>query len=229
MEKNIILKLDSVWKIYKMGNVEVPALRGITLDIYKKDFIAITGASGSGKSTMMHIMGCLDLPTRGNVYLKSQNTRKISESDMASFRAKTIGFIFQQYNLIPSLTALENVMLPQEFLNINDKEAIKRAKTNLTLVGLKDKFYNKPNQLSGGEQQRVSIARSLANEPEIILADEPTGALDSSTGEDVLNLLQKLWEQGKTIILVTHDIELTKYAHRIVKIKDGKILSIRGR
>lgn len=227
MKSNTILKLESVWKIYPMGNLEVPALRGVNLTINKGDFVAIVGASGSGKSTLMHLMGCLDTPTKGNVFLKSQDINKISESDMASLRARTIGFIFQQYNLIPSLSALENVMLPQEFLDINDSEAKKRAEKILTLVGLKDKTYNRPNQLSGGEQQRVSIARSLANDPEIILADEPTGALDSVTGGDVLDILQSLWKEGKTIILVTHDIELTKYAKTIVEIKDGQIKSVK--
>ena len=176
----------------------------------------------------MNLIGCLDMPSKGDVYLKSRNISKLSESDLASFRGKTIGFIFQQYNLIPSITAFENVVLPLDFLEVNDAEASKRAKEILVMVGLSDKMNHRPTQLSGGEQQRVSIARSLANNPEIILADEPTGALDSVTGRDVLEILHKLWkEEGRTIILVTHDLKLAKYAHTIIELKDGKIISTR--
>lgn len=223
-----ILFLDDVWKIYKMGEVEVPALRGVSVEIKKGDFVAIIGASGSGKSTMMNLIGCLDIPTKGTVYLKSHDISKLSESDLASLRGKTVGFIFQQYNLIQTMTALDNVKLPLEFLEYNDYEANKRAKEILTLVGLKDKVHNRPTQLSGGEQQRVSIARSLASNPEIVLADEPTGALDSVTGTEVLDMLRNLWkEHGKTIIMVTHDLSLAKkYARTIIELKDGKVLKI---
>ncbi len=222
-----IMKLQDVWKIYKMGEVEVPALRGINVDIKKGDFVAIIGASGSGKSTMMNLIGCLDIPSRGKLFLRSQDISTLSESNLASFRGRTIGFIFQQYNLIQSMSAFENVMLPLEFLEYDDQTAAKRAREILTLVGLEDKMLHRPNQLSGGQQQRVSIARCLAGDPDIILADEPTGALDSVTGGEVLDMLHRLWEeQGKTIIMVTHDMNLAKYAKTIIELKDGEILRI---
>jgi putative ABC transport system ATP-binding protein len=222
-----IMKLQDVWKIYKMGEVEVPALRGINVDIEKGDFVAIIGASGSGKSTMMNLIGCLDIPSRGSLFLRSQDISTLSESNLASFRGKTIGFIFQQYNLIQSMSAFENVMLPLEFLEYDDQKAAKRAREILTLVGLSDKMLHRPNQLSGGQQQRVSIARCLAGDPEIILADEPTGALDSVTGGEVLDMLHRLWkDHGKTIIMVTHDMNLAKYAKTIIELKDGEILRI---
>ncbi len=221
-----ILKLENVWKIYKMGDVEVPALKGVSMEIKKGDFVAIIGASGSGKSTMMNLIGCLDVPTKGTVYLKSKDISIMSESDLASLRGNTIGFIFQQYNLIPSITAFDNVKLPLEFLEYSDSDAEKRTKEILTHVGLGDKMFNRPSQLSGGQQQRVSIARSLVSNPEIILADEPTGALDSKTGVEVLNTLHELWKKGKTIILVTHDLNLAKYAHTRIELKDGEIINV---
>jgi putative ABC transport system ATP-binding protein len=221
----IIMKMQDVWKIYKMGTVEVPALRGVSVEIKTGDFVAIIGASGSGKSTMMNLIGCLDIPTRGRICLKSQDISRLSESDLSSLRGKTIGFIFQQYNLIQSMSAFENAMLPLEFLEYNDQKAAARAREILTLVGLGDKMHHRPTQLSGGQQQRVSIARSLVSDPEIILADEPTGALDSVTGKEVLNMLQRLWkEHGKTIILVTHDLNLAKLAHTTIELKDGQIM-----
>jgi len=223
----IILKLDNVFKIYKMGEVEVPALRGVSVEIRRGDFVAIMGQSGSGKSTMMNLIGCLDIPTKGIIYLKSQDISKMSESNLASLRGRTVGFIFQQYNLIQSITAFENVMLPLEFLEYTDQAAIQRTKEILAVVGLTDKAHHLPSQLSGGQQQRVSIARSLVSNPEIILADEPTGALDSVTGREVLDTLTKLWkEQGKTIIMVTHDHSIAQYAHTMIELKDGKILRI---
>jgi len=222
-----IMKMQDVWKIYKMGAVEVPALRGVSVEIKTGDFVAIIGASGSGKSTMMNLIGCLDIPTRGRICLKSQDISRLSESDLSSLRGKTIGFIFQQYNLIQSMSAFENVMLPLEFLEYDDQRAAARAREILTLVGLGDKMHYRPTQLSGGQQQRVSIARSLVSDPEIILADEPTGALDSVTGKEVLNMLQRLWkEHGKTIILVTHDLNLAKLAHTTIELKDGEIMKI---
>ncbi|MDJ1423364.1 MAG: ABC transporter ATP-binding protein [Candidatus Methanoperedens sp.] len=222
-----IMKMHDVWKIYRMGEVEVPALRGVSVEIKKGDFVAIIGASGSGKSTMMNLIGCLDVPSRGSVYLKSQDISKLDESDLASLRGKTIGFIFQQYNLIPSMSAFENVVLPLEFLEYDDREAANRAREILISVGLGDKMHHRPAQLSGGQQQRVSIARSLAGDPEIILADEPTGALDSVAGIEVLNMLHRLWkEQGKTIIMVTHNLNLAKYAHTTIELKDGQITRI---
>ena len=226
MEQNItLLNLENVWKIYKMGEVEVPALKGITIKIKKGDFIAIIGASGSGKSTMMNLIGCLDIPSKGRILLKDRDISQLNESDLASFRGKTIGFIFQQYNLIPTMSAFENVMLPLEFQEIDDKIASKRSLDILRFVGLEDKIDYLPTQLSGGQQQRVSIARCLATDPEIILADEPTGALDSVTGKKIIEMLRKFWQdEGKTIIMVTHDQNLAKYAHTIIELKDGKII-----
>lgn len=224
---DILLRLEDVWKIYKMGEVEVSALRGVNVEIKKGDFVAIIGASGSGKSTMMNLMGCLDIPSKGNIYLKSQDISELSESDLASFRGKTIGFIFQQYNLIPTISAFDNVKLPLEFLEYDDKEATNRAREILTMVGLKDYMRHRPTQLSGGQQQRVAIARSLVSDPEIVLADEPTGALDSVTGREVLEMLHNLWnEHGKTIIMVTHNLNNAKYAKTIIELKDGMISRI---
>jgi len=226
-ENDILLYLEDVWKIYQMGEVEVPALKGVTVEIKKSDFVAIIGASGSGKSTMMNLIGCLDIPSKGRILLKDQDISQLSESDLASFRGKTIGFIFQQYNLIPTMTAFENVMLPLEFQEIDDKIASKRAKEILKFVELDDKLHHRPSQLSGGEQQRVSIARCLVTDPEIILADEPTGALDSVTGKKIIEMLHRFWrEEGKTIIMVTHDHNLAKYANTTIELKDGEIIKI---
>jgi len=226
-QEQVLLHLDNVWKIYKMGEVDVPALRGVTIEIKKGDFVAIIGASGSGKSTMMNLIGCLDAPSKGNIFLKNQDITKLSESNLATLRGKTIGFIFQQYNLIQSITAFENVMLPMEFLEYDDKTAIEKTRKILNLVGLGDKGHHLPTQLSGGQQQRVSIARSLVADPEIILADEPTGNLDSVTGKSIMDMFEKLWKQeGKTIIMVTHDLRLAKYAHTVIELKDGQIIKI---
>ncbi len=226
--KEPLVVLKDVWKIYQMGEVEVPALQGVSLNINKGDFVAIIGASGSGKSTMMNLVGCLDMPTKGHIFLKSRDITQLSESDLASLRGLTIGFIFQQYNLIPSMNAYANVLLPLELQEVPEAEASKRAREVLTLVGLGDKMKNLPTQLSGGEQQRVSIARSLVGDPEIILADEITGALDSVTGEGIMQMLYKLWKyKGKTILLVTHDLKLAMYAHTIVELKDGRVISIK--
>ena len=228
MKKEPLVVLRDVWKIYQMGEVEVPALRGVSLDINRGDFVAIIGASGSGKSTMMNLVGCLDMPTKGHIFLKARDISKLKESDLASLRGITIGFIFQQYNLIPSMDALSNVLLPLELQEISDSMAVKRAREVLSLVGLGGKMHNLPTQLSGGEQQRVSIARSLVGDPEIILADEITGALDSVTGREIMQILYKLWkDKGKTILLVTHDLKLAQYAHTIVELKDGRILGVK--
>ncbi|MEA2038108.1 MAG: ABC transporter ATP-binding protein [Nanoarchaeota archaeon] len=226
-QNNNLLHLDNVWKIYQMGEVEVPALKGVNVEIKKGDFVAIVGASGSGKSTMMNLIGCLDTPSKGTILLKNQDITKLSESDLASLRGKTIGFIFQQYNLIPSMSAFENVMLPLEFLEYSDKEAAERARKIISIVGLENWAHHLPTQLSGGQQQRVSIARSLVTDPEIILADEPTGNLDSKTGKEIMETFKTLWkEEGKTIIMVTHDLKLAKYAHTTIELKDGKIIKI---
>ncbi|MBI2656336.1 ABC transporter ATP-binding protein [Candidatus Woesearchaeota archaeon] len=220
-----VIVLQNVWKTYKMGEIEVNALRGVSLHINHGDFVAITGASGSGKSTMMNLVGCLDLPTKGSIFLDEKDISKMGESDLAQTRGQKIGFIFQQFHLIPTLSAVENVMLPLEFQDIPTDISKKKATEILQKVGLGDRIEHLPSQLSGGEQQRVAIARSLSNNPDVVLADEPTGNLDSIAGANVLNLLQSLWKkEGKTIIMVTHDLKLAGYARRIIQLKDGQII-----
>jgi putative ABC transport system ATP-binding protein len=224
MKINPIIKIDNVWKKYEMGKADpLIVLKEINLEINPGEFVAITGPSGSGKSTMVNIVGALDKPSWGAVYLDGKDISKMGESALAFLRGKTIGFIFQQFNLLPTLSALQNVMLPMEVIDVPDKEARERATQILISLGLGDRINHKPNELSGGQQQRVAIARSLSNNPEVILADEPTGNLDSKTGTFVMDFLGKLNKEGKTIVLITHDLHLVKYAQRVVHIKDGKI------
>jgi len=217
-----IIRLDNVWKIYKMGDVEVPALRGMTLDIYPHEFVTIMGPSGSGKSTAMNMVGCLDVPTKGHIYLDGKDISKMNESDLAQIRGRKIWFIFQSFNPVQNLSALENVMLPMTFQGIPRVKREETAKKLLKLVGLENRMNHKPTELSGGQQQRVAIARSLSNNPDVILADEPTGNLDSKTGVEVMEMLKKLHkEEGKTIIVVTHDKNIGSNADRIAYLKDG--------
>lgn len=223
-----VIRLNNTWKIYQMGDVEVPALRGLNLDIKEGEFVGIMGPSGSGKSTAMNMIGCLDTPTKGEVYLKGKNISEMSESDLAQIRGKTIGFIFQKFNLIPNLTALENVMLPMTFQGVDGEERRRAAMDLLELVELGDRVHHKPSELSGGQQQRVAIARALANDPDVILADEPTGNLDSKTGNIVMEFLKKLHsEKCKTIVMVTHDKNVADHAERVEFLKDGIIASTR--
>ncbi len=220
-----VIELQDVWKIYIMGKVDVVALSGMNLRINKGEFVAIMGPSGSGKSTSMNMIGCLDVPTKGKILLDGRDISKMSESGLAQIRGKKIGFIFQQFNLIGNLSAMENVMLPMMFQNIPEKHRVQKATELLTLVELGDRINHKPTELSGGQQQRVAIARSLANDPEVILADEPTGNLDSKTGENVIRFLQKLHKENKkTIVMVTHDEDLAKHAQRVEYLRDGKII-----
>ena len=228
MTKDTIIKLKNVWKIYKMGDVKVPALRGLNLEIKKGEFVAIMGPSGSGKSTAMNMVGCLDIPTKGEIYLDNENIADLSESDLAQIRGKKIGFIFQQFNLIQTLSALENVMLPMMFQGYSKEKRTERTKNLLKLVDLEDRMHHKPSELSGGQQQRVAIARALANDPEVILADEPTGNLDSKTGNNVIDFLKKLHKkEHKTIIMVTHDSNIAKHAERVELLRDGKIIKVK--
>jgi len=225
MSKATIIKLDNVWKIYQMGKVKVNAIRGLNLEIKKSEFVAIMGPSGSGKSTAMNLVGALDIPTKGKIYLEKHDISKLPESDLAQIRGKKIGFIFQQFNLLNTLTALENVTLPMVFQEVGKEERLERAKHILEMVDLGDRMYHRPTELSGGQQQRVAIARALSNDPEVVLADEPTGNLDSKTGETVMSFLEDLnRKKGKTIIMVTHDINVAKHAHKIVFLKDGMIV-----
>lgn len=224
-KSDAVLDLKGVWKIYTMGDVEVPALSGLDLVVKRGEFLSIMGPSGSGKSTAMNMIGCLDVPTRGKIYLEGHDISSMSESDLAQIRGRKIGFIFQQFNLINTLTALENVTLPMIFQNMPRQERITKAKKLLELVDLGDRMHHKPTELSGGQQQRVAIARALCNDPEVILADEPTGNLDSKTGGTVMDFLRKLHEkEGKTIIMVTHDEHVAKNADRIEFLRDGKII-----
>ncbi len=220
-----LLTLNEVYKSYPLEGGSVPAINGVSLQIQEGDFIAVIGQSGSGKSTAMNLIGCLDTATTGDIFLEKHNVRHLEESALAQIRGKKIGFIFQTFNLIPSLTALDNVALPMMFQGISGSARRKKASQLLERVGLASRMYHLPNQLSGGQRQRVAIARALANDPDIILADEPTGNLDTATGKEIMTLLQELHEQGKTIILVTHNPELAKLADKIIQLEDGRVVA----
>lgn len=219
-----LIELKDVYKIYHMGEETVHALDGINLTVDQGEFVAIVGSSGSGKSTAMNIIGCLDVPTSGSYHLGGIDVSTMEDDQQAEIRNKMLGFIFQQYNLIPKLTVQENVELPLLYAGISSEERHERAIQSLTRVGLADKRKNLPSQLSGGQQQRVSIARALAGKPSVILADEPTGALDSRTGREVLRFLQKLNQEGDTVVLITHDNSIAVKAKRIVRLQDGRII-----
>lgn len=219
-----LVELKNIYKIYHMGDTEIHALDGISLTINKGEFVAIVGQSGSGKSTCMNIIGCLDVPSKGTYRLNGKDISKYSDDELARVRNKMLGFIFQQYNLLPKLTVEENVALPLLYGGYSDKEQKRRAIAALKKVGLDAKAKNLPTQLSGGQQQRVSIARALAGDPSVILADEPTGALDSRTGREVMTFLRNLHKEGNTIVLITHDNSIAAQAKRIVRITDGRIV-----
>lgn len=225
----VLIEAANVVKHYRMGEVVVEALRGVSLKIDQGDFAVIVGPSGSGKSTLMHILGALDHPTTGKVYMDGIDISELDDWHLAMIRRNKIGFIFQQFNLIPTLSALENVIIPTEPMDIDKDDAEHRAAKLLADVGLSDRIFHKPNELSGGQRQRVSVARSLINNPEIIFADEPTGNLDSKTGEHIITLMHELNQKhGKTFVIVTHDESLLEYATKKVFIKDGKIVKIDG-
>lgn len=219
-----MLKLDNVRKTYKTGKVDVHALRGVDLEIRRNELIAIVGPSGSGKSTLMNIMGCLDVPSEGGFYLDGENVSELNHNRLAEIRNQKIGFVFQNFNLLPYATAFENVEVPLIFSGLSTKKMKNRIEELLTSVGLQDRMFHKPTELSGGEMQRVAIARALACNPSIILADEPTGNLDSESGKGIMDLLYKLWQEGHTLVLITHDKEISSRCKRIIKIRDGKIV-----
>ena len=220
-----MIEFKDIYKIYTVGDSEVRAVDGISFKIEKGEFVAIVGQSGSGKSTCMNIIGALDVPTSGKYYLNGQDVSDFTDNQLAELRNKTLGFIFQQYNLIQKLNVYENVELPLLYCALNSEERKKRVTEALTRVGLLDRMKHMPNQLSGGQQQRVSIARALATHPSVILADEPTGALDSKTGREVLGFLKELNNEGNTIVLITHDLGIAQEAKRIIRIQDGKVVS----
>lgn len=219
-----MIRTENLTKVYRMGEVEVQALRDVNLEIQDGEFIAIAGPSGSGKSTLLNMIGCLDKPTSGAVFIDDIDTGKLSENKLAEIRREKIGFIFQQFNLIHTLNALENVALPMFFAGVGRETRLKRAEELLAKVGLGDRVYHKPSELSGGEQQRMAIARSLSNDPEIIIGDEPTGNVDTEAGNAIMDLLEGLNREGRTIIVVTHDAEIAARAGRTKRMRDGKVL-----
>ena len=227
MTPKIVIELQDVWKSYVLGDTTLNILKGVFVEIHRCDFVAILCPSGGGKSTLMNQVGLLDIPTKGKIYLEGKDITHLTESELATARGKKIGFVFQQFNLLPTLTAVENVILPTIFQNVPENERRQRAVKLLASVGLQDRMHHKPMELSGGQQQRVAIARALVNNPDIILADEPTGNLDSVSGRQIMDLLTNLHKkEGKTIILVTHDIELVKYSTKTIYIKDGEIVKV---
>ena len=224
-EREALIQTDDLWKTYEMGSTEVHALQGVSFKIARNEYVAIMGPSGSGKSTLMNLIGCLDTPTKGQYWLNGRLVSEMDDDELAHIRDKEIGFVFQTFNLLARATALHNVELPLIYSGVNSKERTDRAKKSLQLVELSDRMDHKPNELSGGQRQRVAIARALVNNPSIILADEPTGNLDSQTGLEIMKLFDKLHSEGNTIILVTHERDIAEYAHRVISIRDGKIAS----
>lgn len=218
-----IIHLENIRKSYFLGKQELPVLKGVSLDVYKNEYVALMGPSGSGKSTLMNILGCLDSPTGGKYVLNGQDVSRMPDDELAAVRNKEIGFVFQQFNLLPRLTAAENVALPLIYSGIPKKERMERAEAVLGKVKLVDRMHHKPNELSGGQCQRVAIARALINDPAIILADEPTGNLDSKTSYEIMDILGKIHADGNTVMLVTHEEDISMFARRIIRLKDGLI------
>lgn len=221
----LVIEIEGVTKLYKMGSETIHALRGVSLTVRRNEYLAIMGPSGSGKSTLMNMLGCLDTPTSGKYQFTGSDVSSMSDDDLADIRNREIGFVFQSFNLLPRSDALHNVELPLIYAGLSPSDRKERAAQTLTNVGLGDRMHHKPNELSGGQRQRVAIARALVNRPSIILADEPTGALDSRTGEEIMQLLEELYAQGNTIIVVTHEEDIARHARRIVRLRDGLIES----
>ncbi|MDD2595288.1 MAG: ABC transporter ATP-binding protein [Bacteroidales bacterium] len=220
-----IIRIEDVKKYYQVGNQEVRALDGVNLSIRQNEYVAIMGPSGSGKSTMMNILGCLDIPTSGEYILNGTNVSQMEDNELAEVRNKEIGFVFQSFNLLPRYNAIDNVALPLIYAGISKNERTQKAMTALKDVGLEERMEHRPNELSGGQRQRVALARALINTPSIILADEPTGNLDSKTSIDIMNLFEKIYKEGNTMIVVTHEEDIAKYARRIIRLRDGRIES----
>jgi putative ABC transport system ATP-binding protein len=220
-----LILTEDLWKTYQMGSTAVHALQGVSFSIHRNEYVAIMGPSGSGKSTLMNLIGCLDTPTRGKYWLNGKIVSEMGDDELAYIRNKEIGFVFQTFNLLARATALHNVELPLIYSGIPAKDRVERAKSALEMVELTERMHHKPNELSGGQRQRVAIARALVNRPSIILADEPTGNLDSKTGIEIMKLFDRLHAEGNTIILVTHERDIAEYAHRVISIRDGKIAS----
>lgn len=218
-----IIHLEEIRKSYYLGKQELPVLKGINIDIFKNEYVALMGPSGSGKSTLMNILGCLDTATSGKYVLNNKDVSRVPDNELAEVRNSEIGFVFQQFNLLPRLTALENVALPLIYGGVDKKERMERAMEVLTKVRLEDRSHHKPNELSGGQCQRVAIARALINNPSIILADEPTGNLDSKTSYEIMEMIGKIHDDGNTVIIVTHEEDISKFARRIIRLKDGII------
>lgn len=225
MEKQEVIRIKDLKKIYNLGNQKVRALDGVSVSIYRNEYVAIMGPSGSGKSTLMNILGCLDTPTSGEYVLNGTDVSKMDDGSLAEVRNKEIGFVFQSFNLLPKYSSLENVALPMIYAGVPSSKREARAKEALMNVGLGDRMEHKPNELSGGQRQRVAIARALINNPSIILADEPTGNLDTKTSVDIMNLFGQIHKSGNTVILVTHEEDIARYAHRVIRLRDGKIES----
>jgi len=220
-----VIRLKNIVKNYKVGTQVVRALRSVNIVINEGEYVAIMGASGSGKSTMMNVIGCLDTPTSGNYMLNGKDVSDLSDDELAEIRNSEIGFIFQTFNLMPRNTALENVMLPLVYAGVRKQERVERAEKILANVGLEERMEHKPNELSGGQRQRVAVARALVNRPAILLADEPTGNLDSTTSEEIMQLFSEIHKQGNTLVVVTHEEDIARHAHRIIRLKDGQVES----
>jgi putative ABC transport system ATP-binding protein len=219
----IVIRTYDLWKTYVMGDQEIHAVSGVEIEIRRGEYVAIMGPSGSGKSTLMNLIGCLDSPTRGLYYLNGSLVSDMQDDELAHIRNKEIGFVFQTFNLLARASALHNVELPLIYAGVPKEERAERSKAALRAVDLESRMNHRPNELSGGQRQRVAVARALVNNPSILLADEPTGALDSSTGKDIMALFDRLWQQGNTIVLVTHEADIAMYAHRVIHIRDGKV------